>query len=154
MHRQFVDHCASLLQARFRGYIQKKRYRQFLPIYRRFRELLLAVTEGWKTRRILSLPQVKQQIQTIRTKNTNSHNSLCRIAKRELSDEIERLKRRGKWVETLIKNRSRKTTVGRNSKENMSVFGNLKTTHIKNIFSLDLRKKETGALLMNLKQIE
>jgi hypothetical protein len=37
LQREFLDHCARLLQSHWRGHAQRKRYRQFLPIYRRFR---------------------------------------------------------------------------------------------------------------------
>ena len=39
---QFANHCATIIQSHFKGYIQRKRYRLFLPAYRRFREILLA----------------------------------------------------------------------------------------------------------------
>jgi len=37
IRNQFIEHCVVIIQSRYRGFIQRKRYRQFLPIYRRLR---------------------------------------------------------------------------------------------------------------------
>ena len=86
LQRLFVHHCATLIQSNFKGYIQRKRYRQFLPIYRRFKELLLAGFEGWKTRRIMKLQPIKAQLDSINDRTKHKQMNLARIAKRELID--------------------------------------------------------------------
>lgn len=62
IHLQFINHCALIIQTHWRGYIQRKRYRKFLPIYRRFRELVFAFYEGWKIRKIMKLQHIRQQV--------------------------------------------------------------------------------------------
>lgn len=99
IHAQFLWHCATLIQTHFRGYIQQKRYLQFLPIYRRFRELLYAGVLGWRVRRIMKLQPLKTQIKLIKDKITNGQLNMARIHKRELIDEIGRLSKKGRWIE-------------------------------------------------------
>ena len=82
LQQLFVHHCATLIQSNYKGYIQRKRYRQFLPIYRRLRELLLAGFEGWKTRRILKLQPIKTQINAIKERTKKKQLNLARIGKR------------------------------------------------------------------------
>lgn len=86
-----------------RGYFQRKKYKAFLPIYRRVKELLSAVVSGWRIRRIMKLQSVRTQIGEIRLKMKNRHLSAVRIAKREFADEFERLSKKGRWVEVLVK---------------------------------------------------
>jgi hypothetical protein len=76
------------IQSRVKGYLQRKRYKAFLPVYRRVKELLLAAFNGWKTRKIIKLPPIKGQINDIRLKLKNGQASSARIAKRELWDEM------------------------------------------------------------------
>lgn len=62
----FINHCAVIIQSLFRGYIKRKRYIQFLPIYRRFKEIISAAAQGWKIRKILNLNIIKAQILDIK----------------------------------------------------------------------------------------
>jgi hypothetical protein len=94
-----------------KGYIQRKKYKAFLPIYRRVKELFFAIFSGWKTRRILKLPTVKGQINNIRLKLKNGQVSSARIAKRELVDEMERLGKKGTWIEVYQKFRMMKSKI-------------------------------------------
>ena len=110
---QFINHCATLVQTHFRRYIQQKKYRQFLPIYRRFREILFAGFEGWKMRKIMNLQPIKAQIKAIRDKTKSSLMNMARIAKRELLDDIERLKKKGRWVEVLHQSKKIKNSICR-----------------------------------------
>lgn len=49
----FANHCATIIQSKFKGYKQRKYYNMFKPILRRFKELLSAIVEGWRVRKIL-----------------------------------------------------------------------------------------------------
>jgi len=61
--------------------------------------------EGWRTRRIARLHTIKAQISAVEEKLRNNQMNLARIGKRELIDEIERLRKRGRWVEQYRKER-------------------------------------------------
>lgn len=63
----FMNLCATMIQANFKGYNQRKYYRKFLPVYRRFKQLLYAGFLGWKTRKVLKLTVVKAKINDIKT---------------------------------------------------------------------------------------
>lgn len=117
-----------------RGYFQRKKYKAFLPIYRRVKELLSAVVSGWRVRSIMKLHPVRTQIGEIRLKARNGQVSAARIARRELVDEIERLGRKGRWIEVLVKYRMMKSKGGQEGKENSSLYGNIKSKSIKNVF--------------------
>ena len=65
--------------------------------------MLSAVVSGWRIRRIMKLQSVRTQIGEIRLKMKNRHLSAVRIAKREFADEFERLSKKGRWVEVLVK---------------------------------------------------
>ena len=82
LFEQFLGHCATIIQSNFKAYQQRKRYRQFLPIYRRLRELLFAGFQGWKTRRILKLQHIKSQIASIHVFDKSKNCSKQRIGKR------------------------------------------------------------------------
>jgi myosin heavy subunit len=129
-----VHHCAVVIQSRLRGYFQRRKYKAFLPIYRRVRELLSAVAAGWKLRRILRLQPVKAQIGEIRVRIRNGQVSAARIAKREFADEIERLGKKGRWIEVLLRSRMMKSKSNLDGKENSSLYGNIKSKSIKNVF--------------------
>ena len=58
----------------------------------------MAITEGWKTRKVLKLNPIKNQINLIKEKQAKNQLSSLRIGKRELIDEIERFRKKGKWV--------------------------------------------------------
>ena len=103
----FIQHCAILIQSRFKGFVQRKKYKAFLPIYRRFKELLASIYLGWKIRRIMNLPKIKNQIIKIKEKVNNNQMSSSRIAKRQLIDDIQRLKKKGKWIEFLTLNKNK-----------------------------------------------
>jgi len=62
-----MNHCATIIQANFKGYIQRKYYKKFIPIYRRFKQLLYAGFIGWKTRKILKLSLIKNKIKEIQS---------------------------------------------------------------------------------------
>ena len=62
---------------------------------------MFAGFEGWKMRKIMNLQPIKAQIKAIRDKTKSSLMNMARIAKRELLDDIERLKKKGRWVEVL-----------------------------------------------------
>lgn len=51
--RRYVNHCATLIQKTFRGALTRIRYKQMRRRMRRFRMLLTAFVQGWKTRKIL-----------------------------------------------------------------------------------------------------
>ena len=74
---------------------------------------MLAGFEGWKTRRIMKLPVIKNQINVVQNKVKNEQVSHARIAKRELADEIERLRKKGKWVQLLAKNKNLKSSISK-----------------------------------------
>jgi hypothetical protein len=82
IQEEFIEHCAIAIQSTFRGFRERKKYRAFLPIYRRVRELLYGIYCGWKTRRILKLQPIKIQISEIKLKMKNGQASSARIAKR------------------------------------------------------------------------
>lgn len=67
---------------------------------------MLAVYSGWKVRRIMKLAPIKAQISEIKAKVKSSQMSQVRIKKRELIDEVDRLSRRGRWIEVLWRNRN------------------------------------------------
>jgi hypothetical protein len=123
-----------VIQSRLRGYFQRRKYKAFLPIYRRVRELLSAVAAGWKLRRILRLQAVKAQIGEIRVRIRNGQAGAVRIAKREFADEIERLGKKGRWIEVLLRCRMMKSKSNLDGKENSSLYGNIKSKSIKNVF--------------------
>jgi hypothetical protein len=62
-----MNHCATIIQANFKGYSQRKYYKKFIPIYKRFKQLLYAGFIGWKTRKILKLSLIKNKIQEIKS---------------------------------------------------------------------------------------
>ena len=82
IQRLFLDHCATIIQSHFRGFVQKKRYRQFLPVYRRVRELLLAAAEGWRVRKVMQLKSTVRTIKSIKEKENRKETIHARIAKR------------------------------------------------------------------------
>ena len=57
--KEFVNHCAVIIQSRFRGYMQRKYYVKFLPLYRRFRLLLEGAVAGWRVRQILKTKNMR-----------------------------------------------------------------------------------------------
>jgi hypothetical protein len=63
----FMNHCAVIIQSHFRGYQQRKYYRKFLPLYKRFKQLLYAGFIGWKTRKTLKLGIVRNKINEIKS---------------------------------------------------------------------------------------
>lgn len=71
--------------------MQRKYYRQFLPIYRRFRSLLLAVIAGWRVRRIFRCKDVKTKCKKIKELSNAGQNREARIMKRNLTSEIVEL---------------------------------------------------------------
>lgn len=77
-----MQHCAIIIQSRWKGYVQRKRYRKFLPIYRRVKELLISIYLGWKVRKIFKLRSIKTQIIDIKECTNKKHLSQVRIAKR------------------------------------------------------------------------
>lgn len=62
----FMNHCAIIIQSHFKGYRQRKLYRKFLPLYKRFKQLMCAGFIGWKTRKTLKLSVVKNKINEIK----------------------------------------------------------------------------------------
>lgn len=82
----------------------------------------------------MKLQPVKTQINEIRIKMKNGQNSSARIAKREFADEIERLGKKGRWIEVLHKFRMVKSKIVYENKENNSLYGNIKSKSIKNVF--------------------
>ena len=82
----------------------------------------------------MKLQPVKTQINEIRIKMKNGQNSSARIAKRELADEIERLGKKGRWIEVLHRFRMVKSKIVYENKENNSLYGNIKSKSIKNVF--------------------
>lgn len=65
--RNFMNLCATMIQANFKGYMQRKYYQKFLPVYRRFKQLLYAGFIGWKTRKVFKLSIIKAKINDIKT---------------------------------------------------------------------------------------
>jgi hypothetical protein len=59
---------------------------------------------------------------------------MVRMAKRELATEIERLGRRGQWVEVLGRERQARRPTGKQAKENSSLYGNVKPVSIRQAF--------------------
>lgn len=57
-----MNHCAVLIQKNYKGYLQRKYYKRFLPIYRRVKSLLEATAMGWKIRRIMKLRVISKKI--------------------------------------------------------------------------------------------
>lgn len=82
----------------------------------------------------MKLQPVRTQIGQIRLKTKNGQVSAARIAKREFVDEIERLGRKGRWIEVLVKYRMVKSKGAQEEKENSSLYGNIKSKSIKNVF--------------------
>lgn len=82
----------------------------------------------------MKLQPVRAQIGEIRLKGRNGQVSAARIAKREFADEIERLGKKGRWIEVLLKYRMMKSRGGQEGKENSSLYGNIKSKSIKNVF--------------------
>ncbi len=78
----FINHCATLIQARFRGYQQKKYYLMFRPVMARFKELLRAVIIGWKTRRVLKSKPVLKKINRMKEEQGKNNLRDVRILKR------------------------------------------------------------------------
>lgn len=60
--------------------------------------------------------------------------SAARIGKRELADEVERLSKKGRWMEVLLRCRMMKSKSMLDGKENSSLYGNIKSKSIKNVF--------------------
>lgn len=87
------------------------------------------------------MPPIKNQIGDIRLKTKNSQVSSARIAKRELWDEMERLSKKGRWVEVAQRFRTLKSKSALDGKENSSLYGNIKSKSIKNVFKGELRPK-------------
>jgi len=65
--QSFMNHCATVIQASFKGYKQRKYYKKFLPLYRRFKQLMYAGFMGWKTRKILNLTIVRSKKNKIKS---------------------------------------------------------------------------------------
>ena len=82
LHSLFLQHCAIIIQSRFKAYLQRKKYKSFLPLYRRVQDLLYAIYRGWKLRNIMNLPIIKSQVAAISIKTRNNQFSSSRIAKR------------------------------------------------------------------------
>lgn len=57
----FVNHCATIIQSRFKGYQQRKYYKMFKPFLGRFKELLLAIVTGWRVRKILKTRHIQKK---------------------------------------------------------------------------------------------
>jgi hypothetical protein len=54
----------------------------------------------------MKLTPIKAQISEIKAKVKSGQMSQVRIKKRELIDEVDRLSRRGRWIEVLWRNRN------------------------------------------------
>jgi hypothetical protein len=64
----FTNHCATLIQKHFRRYIQQKYYRHYKRGIPRMRELINAMSLGWKTRRIMKTRIITRMIEDIKKK--------------------------------------------------------------------------------------
>lgn len=62
----FINHCAILIQTKFRGYQQRKYYKLFLPVLNRFKELMRAILAGWRVRKVLKLKPIAKKINKIK----------------------------------------------------------------------------------------
>jgi myosin heavy subunit len=95
---RFIHHCATMIQAHFRGYRQRKYYRLFQPVLHRFQELLTAVAVGWKVRRVMKTQHVQRKWQKIKDFIKNNNLREARIDKRELVEDIKHLLTKGNWL--------------------------------------------------------
>lgn len=50
--KKFKEYCSIYIQKIFRGYLVRKKYKQAILKYKRFRQLLVSIFMGWKVRRI------------------------------------------------------------------------------------------------------
>lgn len=99
----FINHCATLIQSRFRGYQQRKYYKMFRPVMRRFKELLGAMVSGWKMRRIMKLKPIVKKCAKIKQEEERKNFREARIMKRDLIDDVKSLLAKGKWLEFVDK---------------------------------------------------
>lgn len=118
MVKNFMNLCATIIQANFKGYMQKKYYKKFLPIYRRFKQLLYAGFLGWKTRKTFKLAFVKGKINDIKILQKQQKSMQIRIAKRDFSDEFSKLLKNGLWIFYLKKQKKVQLTQRSTSKTN------------------------------------
>jgi hypothetical protein len=56
---EFINMCAIKIQASFKAYIFAKRHLFAVKKLKKFREKMLAVVKGWKTRHIYSCKRIK-----------------------------------------------------------------------------------------------
>lgn len=84
----FVNHCASIIQSRFKGYQQRKYYKMFKPFLARFKELLHAIVIGWRVRKILKTRRILKKKGKIMNELEKKNLREARILKRDLLDDI------------------------------------------------------------------
>lgn len=64
----FTNHCATIIQKNFRRFIQQKYYKHYKVAVCRMKELVTAVCEGWRIRKIMKTRAIQRMVEEIRKK--------------------------------------------------------------------------------------